>query len=107
MKITLSLAEYNKMKKIISKKANGTKTGLDMHELKKMGITTSIGFNSVSLNIDDTMACTVLEVLTEKDSTELKKIATETMNNNSFLNTLMNILITARLRILKKGPTKG
>jgi hypothetical protein len=107
MKITLSLSEFNRMKKTLSKKANGKKTGIDMAELKKIGVTTSVGFNSVSLVIDDNLACTVLEMLTEKESGELKEMVTKTMKDNSFLGTVMNILISARLRILKRIPAKG
>lgn len=107
MKITLSLSEYNRMKKILSKKVSGKNTGIDMTELKKIGITTSIGFNSVSLNIDDNLACSALEILSEKNGTELKDMVTKSMKDNSFVNVIMKILYNARLRVLKKMPAKG
>lgn len=107
MKITLSLSEYNRMKKALSKKTTGKKTGVDMTELKKIGVATSIGFSGVSLVVDENLACTVLEMLAEKESTELKEMVTSTMKDNSFVAVIMKILYNARLRILKHKSAKG
>lgn len=103
MKITLTMAEFNKMKDIISKKnANySKKNDITMHDLKKLGITTSLGFGNVSLNISEEMSVAVLKFLTDKSSTELKTMVSNTMKNNTFLDTVMSILVGAKLRLIK------